>query len=79
MTEHVMGWFHGGEFSRVGGHEQYKWLGTQQAECNTSNICQQEVCRRHRDPLDYRHPYDSMRRYTELAALECQKMKENEP
>ena len=25
--------------------------------------------RRHRDPLDYEHPYDSMRRYAELLAL----------
>ncbi|MFZ4779019.1 MAG: tyrosine-type recombinase/integrase [Terrimicrobiaceae bacterium] len=25
--------------------------------------------RRHRDPLDYNHPYDSMRRYAELLAL----------
>jgi hypothetical protein len=55
------------------------WLSSQQAECNTSNICQQEVCRRHRDTLDYRHPYDSMRRYAELLALKYQKMKGNEP
>ncbi len=27
------------------------------------------ACRRHRDPLDYQHPYDSMRRYAELLAL----------
>jgi hypothetical protein len=25
--------------------------------------------RRHRDPIDYEHPYDSMRRYAELLAL----------
>ena len=36
-------------------------------------------CRRHRDPLDYQHPYDSMRRYPELLALKYQKMKGNEP
>ena len=36
-------------------------------------------CRRHRDPLDDRHPYDSMQRYAELLALKYQKMKGNEP
>ena len=35
--------------------------------------------RRHRDPRDYQHPYDSMRRYAALLALKYQKMKENEP
>jgi hypothetical protein len=32
-----MGWPHGGEFSRLGGHEQYKWLSTQQPERNALN------------------------------------------
>ena len=36
-------------------------------------------CRRHCDPLDYQHPYDSMRRYAALLVLKYQKMKENEP
>jgi hypothetical protein len=35
-------------------------------------------CRRHRGPLDYQHPYASMRRYAELLALKYQKMKGNE-
>ena len=75
-----MGWLHRGEFRRVGGHEQHKWLSTQQPECNTSNHCHHEsLSSGHRDPLDYKHPYDSMQRYPELLALKYQKMKENEP
>jgi hypothetical protein len=70
----------GGEFGRVGGHEQHKWLGTQQPEWATPQITvTARDCRRHRDPLDYQHPYDSMRRYPELLALKYQKMKGNEP
>ena len=36
-------------------------------------------CRRHRGPLYYQHPYDSMQRYAEPLALKYQKMKGNEP
>lgn len=32
-------------------------------------IATTKACRRHRDPLDYQRPYDSMRRYAELPAL----------
>ena len=42
-------------------------------------IVTMRACRRHRDPLDYQHPYDSMQRYTKLLALKYQKMKGNEP
>jgi hypothetical protein len=42
-------------------------------------IVTMRACRRHRDPLDDQHPYDSMQRYAELLALKYQKMKGNEP
>ena len=35
----------------------------------TASTINTRAGRRHRDPLDYSHPYDSMRRYAELLAL----------
>ena len=40
--------------------------GPQHHDPNTLNI---RAGKRLRDPLDYHHPYDSMRRYAELLAL----------
>jgi hypothetical protein len=54
-------------------------LAPQQPEYNISNHCTARACRRHRHPLDYEHPYDSMQRYAKLLALKYQKMKGNEP
>jgi site-specific recombinase XerD len=36
---------------------------------NATSTTNTRAGRRHRDPLDYNHPYDSMRRYAELLAL----------
>jgi len=36
---------------------------------NQSKIITTRAGQRHRDPLDYKHPYDSMRRYADLLAL----------
>jgi hypothetical protein len=62
-----MCWLHSREFSRVGGHEQHKSRSTQQPECNIPLIVTTRACRQHRDPLDYRPPYDSMRPFGWLA------------
>lgn len=36
---------------------------------NSPSLIHMRAGQRHRDPLDYNHPYDSMRRYAELLAL----------
>ena len=65
-----MGWLYRGEFRRVGGHEQCKCLSAWQPERNISNDFYDESGPQHRDSIDYEHPYDSMRRYAELLALQ---------
>jgi len=41
----------------------------QHSKHTTTSTINTRAGRQHRDPLDYNHPYDSMRRYAELLAL----------